>query len=64
MSEELKPCPFCGGKVRVTNLASPDGYEPMLAVKCKICKFILVFDCSEDRNHVSVAWNRRAAGRV
>ena len=59
MSEKLLPCPFCGGKVRVTNLASPDGYEPMLAVKCKICKLTLVFDCSEDRNHVSVAWNRR-----
>jgi Lar family restriction alleviation protein len=52
MSEELKPCPFCGGKITMTYNA--DG---MASAWCKSCNYH-----GPERNHSATAkqaWNTR-----
>lgn len=53
MAEELKPCPFCGGKVR---LESSHGFNYVLCKKCKSEYYPASFG---DGKKVVSAWNTR-----
>ena len=58
MSEELKPCPFCGGEAGVFNVADY-GDHPIhdKEVVCLVCEFSSgAFDTTEKAVE---AWNRR-----
>ena len=70
MSEELKPCPFCGGKAEIhigPNMVDKKSgrYEPSITCEsCGIgflaCHFGRGF-CEETANDITVEfWNRRA----
>lgn len=56
MSQELKPCPFCGGEALLKD-DSEDCAAPTFTVQCQgDCYFAI----SEDSDGVaSAAWNRR-----
>ena len=49
MSEELKPCPFCGGK------SIMNGYR---FIFCSDCRAIIDHLCNQENG--ITAWNRRA----
>ena len=52
---EQKPCPFCGGKVRILYNSESERYE----VECKKC-YCTVMQYSECKDEAIKAWNRRA----
>lgn len=54
MSEELKPCPFCGG----TKIGIRDEEDGMIWAYCKKCGAMGEWDYSENRAKEN--WNRRA----
>lgn len=37
MSNELKPCPFCGGKVKVSEREGYSGGEYITEIECNVC---------------------------
>lgn len=50
MSKTLKPCPFCGGKARITEVARQDNsLRPdilyFFAVECSVCEAVVLGDC-------------------
>lgn len=52
MSEELKPCPFCGGKnIRIWNISTP-------WVSCDDC--LANTACAPTEEEAVKYWNRRA----
>jgi Lar family restriction alleviation protein len=55
---ELKPCPFCGGKVR-----RAIGLMGLNFFRCKECGAVVSFDndyYNTHKNEAIEAWNRRA----
>ena len=60
--ENLKPCPFCGGKAFIEN--GYVGIERVVFVKCDECKvrmpnvYVRASYCANDK--AAEAWNRRA----
>ncbi|MBR1486297.1 MAG: Lar family restriction alleviation protein [Synergistaceae bacterium] len=66
MTEELKPCPFCGGEARITNLIPPRLYvkDTAFCVYCASCNLLFGFDIDyggefSTENEAIEAWNRR-----
>lgn len=63
--DELKPCPFCGGKVEETGGSCNFGKKIMtLNVKCRKCGTKFKFRATFVENpytEARAAWNRRAA---
>lgn len=66
MTEQLKPCPFCGGKVKseIKTLGDQYGLYRILFFKCqnKDCGAIISFNNGEtysDYMKAIEAWNRR-----
>lgn len=60
MSEEtkLKPCPFCGGEVKMTGGL----LTPIYMVYCEKCGMRTSFEPASERRATTVAaWNRRGA---
>lgn len=62
MSEELKPCPFCGGKPTFVHATSEDignGYvcRTLAVISCDHCMFDMTGETDED---AVVTWNARA----
>lgn len=63
MSDELKPCPFCGGKPTFVHATSEDignGYvcRTLAVISCDHCMFDMTGETDED---AAAAWNARAA---
>lgn len=55
---ELKPCPFCGGSVRIETGYS---YFHDYVVYCDMCDSVFALDdCRANIDDVRKAWNRRA----
>lgn len=62
MTEELKPCPFCGHKISGNQpyWDDMDTYDVYWIIRCGYCG-ALIFD--EDKNTVIRSWNTRATDR-
>ena len=59
MTKELKPCPFCGGQVRVDH---GDSNMPFLFFRCFKCGAVVSFAnevCDAQPELAKNAWNRR-----
>ena len=55
---ELKPCPFCGGKVHLeTDLAQTK--DPVFCFICDNCGALVYMDDLIDKNESIEAWNNR-----
>lgn len=52
MSEELKPCPFCGGDAQIDEICGEE-----YSAECKNCEIGTYFNT--DKQKVIDAWNRR-----
>jgi Lar family restriction alleviation protein len=66
VSEELKPCPFCGGKAHIQRLADADGFGTFYYVVCTGCRAQSGShyaskgnDCPQTYAEVRDEWNRR-----
>ena len=57
-SEELKPCPFCGGKAKRVTLQDEENFggDVIVCINCDACSRV-VFGEKEGLNE---AWNARA----
>lgn len=56
--KELKPCPFCGGKVKLgIELAQTKG--PVYCFECVGCGVLVYMDDLIDKDKSIEAWNRR-----
>jgi Lar family restriction alleviation protein len=67
MTEELKPCPFCGRKVTLIERDQSEGYRYL--IRCENCegdfenpqKVVADFCfCSDDKEAIIKKWNTRA----
>ena len=57
MQNELKPCPFCGGKVRLDVAYS---YFRDVVIYCDGCDMVFTLDdCIATKEQIAEAWNRR-----
>lgn len=54
MSDELKPCPFCGATAKVTYLDYKNGTTDARMVRCSSSG-----DCSTLEEHPASVWNTR-----
>ena len=55
---DLKPCPFCGGNVR---LDKAYGYFRDIVIYCDSCDMVFTLDdCETTASEIADAWNRRA----
>ncbi|KKL06393.1 hypothetical protein LCGC14_2596490 [marine sediment metagenome] len=66
MTEQLKPCPFCGGKGSMSKDYCPDGGGAFHFIQCSKCRakgaeFYATETCPIFYGQVRDAWNRRAA---
>lgn len=56
---ELKPCPFCGGDVRID--AHGPTYMRDFIITCDNCNYYFMLDALDaTENDLIKAWNRRA----
>lgn len=55
---KLKPCPFCGGTIRVW---PRKGYGVVTVLECEACKirFVISFAASNTGPDLCRTWNRR-----
>ncbi len=62
-AEQLKPCPFCGGKPELCDCVSWDGRLGFY-VRCNDCHVESgrYTGAGSDRQDVTEAWNKRAGG--
>jgi len=47
MSEELKACPFCGGKAKIVGPVPHEGFS-MMAVECQSCLAVIYANEAKD----------------
>ena len=57
----LKPCPFCGGRLRFTPLCNPPGWQPECDGPADCIGHRLTWIYPEARPAYEAAWNRRAS---
>ena len=56
MSEQLKPCPFCGGKVKMVNGI----IARTIVFICEKCGAdVMFFGAEKNKDKAVKAWNRR-----
>ena len=54
---ELKPCPFCGGEVRLDIAYS---YFRDTVIYCDVCDMVYTLDdCDATKEQIAEAWNMR-----
>lgn len=53
--QKLKPCPFCGGDVRL--IRAPLGTNVIICDRCGLDA--MFFGCEKNQNKIREAWNRR-----
>ena len=61
--DELKPCPFCGGKARFVDNGEPNGSKYYFAdVICtnQVCRGCSSYLESKTKEQAIAVWNRRA----
>lgn len=59
MKKELKPCPFCGGKAKITDTNTEDK-QHFYYIQCTKCGAAACFgNESETKKDAIKAWNRR-----
>ena len=58
MTENLKPCPFCGGEAKSKSSVDVFGHEGFFSVLCRKCYARTGY--YETEAEVIEAWNRRA----
>lgn len=61
--EELKPCPFCGGKAVLEDVTVRKGFEAYVACNggCLAVQRTITYDTLEEAKEKAIeAWNRRA----
>lgn len=58
MNEELKPCPFCGSEVKLTNIDPNDAYY-MVECQNEKCSAATCFG-EVGREKIKTRWNERA----
>ena len=59
ITDELKPCPFCGGEVEICLSSDmPQRFQDMNLIKCKSCCVRASFIGLTDTEAIE-AWNRR-----
>lgn len=58
---ELKPCPFCGGKARLDIIERYDGANTFF-VRCTICQTTMPL--KSEYSEAIAAWNRRVNEEV
>ncbi len=56
MSEELKPCPFCGGRAHILEV---DLESSVRCASPRECRIAPATDWSVDENQLIEAWNTR-----
>ena len=54
---EIRPCPFCGGKAVCIDRTIPDKSKPRFSILCDSCKAATCWIDTEE--HAIEAWNRR-----
>ena len=65
MTEELKPCPFCGGKAIINDVRSGGGVQAcIITIKCQGCKVNMsgaapIKDGDSFHAEMARRWNRR-----
>jgi len=59
MSEDLKPCPFCGGEVEIERASKSGAIQCMGPSSCLNTGLLIGFDLSQESTAIA-AWNRRA----
>lgn len=57
MSEELKTCPFCGGKAEITNY--PNGWWS-IGCENKDCNMVTMTPMTPTKERAIELWNKRA----
>ena len=59
--DELKPCPFCGGKAHLEHDYTGDGFSYVCCEKCGLhsVSFVRSFEQASDLRAIEY-WNRRA----
>lgn len=55
---KLKPCPFCGGEVRI--ISSKKDFQTSVEETYGLCKCGFVFTILSEVNKFEKKWNRRA----
>ena len=61
---QLKPCPFCGGRAKYVDLGIPSEFADW-GVECTRCGVVMIAPAAEEGNVTTkkesmAAWNRRA----
>lgn len=68
LNNQLKPCPFCGGKAEITNVTESDGYchYETVKVKCTQCHASTITKTSDgyyglycSDEEIAGLWNQR-----
>ena len=59
MSEKLKPCPFCGGQVKLV-VDFPQTKDPVYCFECEDCGALVYMDDLIDKDKSIEAWNKRS----
>lgn len=60
MTNELKPCPFCGGEAWISQKWSCDSEKYWYQVGCTLCDIGMLTRTKTIEEDAIAAWNRRA----
>jgi hypothetical protein len=64
MNNDLKPCPLCGGKPKITGACLLGGLLNNLSVECQTCQLVTRYGQFEDKEDLIAFWNTRPLDTV